>query len=64
MVFNDLLQKGIENLKELLAEKQALSRELRFKARSGQLKTVKMIALTKTEIAQIKTALKQLEKNS
>lgn len=64
MVFNDLLQKGIEELKELLAEKQAMLRELRFKARSGQLKMVKLISLTKTEIAQVKTALMQLEKKS
>ena len=64
MEFKDLLQKDIGDLKELLAQKQGEIRELRFQAFNGRLKKVKMIGVTRKAIAQITTALKQLEKNS
>lgn len=64
MEFNELIQKNIEELKEMLSEHQALLRELRFKAHSGALKAVKTISQTRKTVAQIQTALKQLEKKS
>jgi ribosomal protein L29 len=57
MDFKDIEQKDKEDLKVMLSEHQVLLRELRFKAREGQLKMVSQISKIRKEIAQIKTVL-------
>ncbi len=57
MDFNDIEQKDKEDLKLMLAEHHVLLRELRFKARAGQLKLVSQISKIRKEIAQIETVL-------
>tara|TARA_Y100001970_G_C14112315_1_gene791572 strand:- start:702 stop:896 length:195 start_codon:yes stop_codon:yes gene_type:complete len=53
----ELENKTIKELHELLAQKKDSLRQLRFKAKEGQLKTVHTIKLVRTEIAQIAGAI-------
>ncbi len=64
MDFQELLQKDIPQLMDLLSEKQAALRELRFKIREGQLKNVKAMKVIRQEIAQIQTVVTTLKKQS
>lgn len=59
MSFQDLTEKSTEQLGALLAEKQEEARVLRFKAKEGQLKTLRDIRKVKKMIAQIHTILAQ-----
>tara|TARA_Y100000031_G_C8173229_1_gene362802 strand:- start:113 stop:307 length:195 start_codon:yes stop_codon:yes gene_type:complete len=57
----ELENKTIKELKDLLAQKKDALRQLRFKVREGQLKTVHTIKLVRTEIAQIAGAISHKE---
>lgn len=57
MDINDLKNKSIKDLHELLFEKRDKLREFRFQAREGQLKNVREIRKAKTDIAQILTMI-------
>ena len=64
MDYQELLQKDVDGLMTMLAEKQAALREMRFKTKEGQVKNVKAMSLLKTEIAQIATAVSTLKKQA
>lgn len=59
MDFQDLVQKTIEEVEQLLREQQDSLRQLRFKAMSGQLRKVRDIRQTRKNIARILTFLNQ-----
>jgi len=57
----ELENKTIKELKDLLAQKKDALRQLRFKAKEGQLKTVHTIKLVRVGIAQIAGAISHKE---
>ena len=57
----ELENKTIKELRELLAQKKDALRQLRFKAKEGQLKTVHTIKLVRAEIAQVAGAISHKE---
>ncbi len=61
MELQELQQKSVQDLRELLAETRQELRELRFKASEGQLKTIHKISATRKTIARILTIIRQLE---
>jgi len=60
MKFKDLQNKTKEDLQKILQEERDKLRDLRFKDSNKQLKNVKEIKVTRTDIAQILTKLKQI----
>ncbi|MBT4153060.1 MAG: 50S ribosomal protein L29 [Candidatus Magasanikbacteria bacterium] len=61
MELQELQQKSVQDLRELLAETRQELRELRFKASEGQLKTIHKISVARKTIARILTILRQSE---
>ena len=64
MEWEDLKNKSVKELKELLSETRNELRNLYFQAHSRQLKQVHKIHLAKKTIARISTLLKQEPKTS
>ncbi|MFP4514598.1 MAG: 50S ribosomal protein L29 [Parcubacteria group bacterium] len=60
MKFKDLQNKTKEDLQKILQEERDKLRDLRFKDSNKQLKNVKEIKVTRINIAQILTKLKQI----
>ncbi len=60
MKFKDLENKKIEDLQTLLQQERDKLRDLRFKDSNKQLKNIKEIKETRTNIAQILTRIKQI----
>jgi ribosomal protein L29 len=60
MKFKDLQKKTKEDLQKILREERETLRDLRFKDSNKQLKNIKEIKATRTNIAQILTKLKQI----
>ena len=61
MELQELQQKSVQDLRELLAETRQELRELRFKASEGQLKRIHKISVARKTIARILTILRQSE---
>lgn len=57
MDIKELREKGTEELKRLLAEKQEAVRKFRFDIAAKQVKNVRQIRNDKKEIARIKTLI-------
>ncbi|MDO8499944.1 MAG: 50S ribosomal protein L29 [bacterium] len=57
MEFVDLKNKGADELKQLLAEQVVALRELRFQARSHQLKQVHKVAIVRKTVARLRMLL-------
>jgi len=55
MDYKEIKNKGLKDLKELLAEKRNELREFKFKANENQLKNVSQISKIKKDIAKILT---------
>ena len=62
MDYRDLQEKTDAELQLLLAEKRIALKDLRFKAASGQLKSVREIRSTRQFIAQLLTLLNNRHK--
>lgn len=59
MKIKDLREKGIEELKKLLAEKREATRKLRFDIASKQVKNNRDLRNDKKDIARILTIIKE-----
>lgn len=64
MDFEDLKNKSVKELQELLAEKRHELRELKFKVGEKQLKNMHTIKAARRTIARILTLLKSREKTA
>ena len=59
MDYSEITKQSEKELRELLAQKYAELKDLRFSAHSGQLKQVRKIKLVKRDIAKILTIFKK-----
>lgn len=59
MKIKEIREKGVEELKKLLAEKRESVRKLRFDLAAKQTKNVREIRNNKKDVAKILTAIKE-----